>query len=86
VALPRKIMKWLKLYLLVLAITIAIILLGTAIYARWTNKPFFSALRSTFMVSALVLISIGAVSLIPLSEYSYIRGGGRNPVIIREGM
>lgn len=31
-------------------------------------------------------MSVGAVSLIPLSEYSYMRGGARNPVIIREGM
>ncbi|MEM2990747.1 MAG: hypothetical protein QXQ02_06140 [Halobacteria archaeon] len=32
----------------------------------------------------LILIGIGLVSLLPLSEYFYMRGGGINPAIARE--
>jgi len=75
-----------KLYLLTLAVALIFIVLGTLIYASWKAKPFMETLRWGFIIEALVLLGVGVVSMLPLSEYRYILGAGLNPVIAREGM
>lgn len=79
-------MDWLRLYVIVLVATLVVILLGTFIYTNWTHASFSETLRWTFLVTALILVSMGGVSLIPLSEYTYIRQGAKNPAVIRAGM
>ncbi len=79
-------MEWLKIYLLAFAITLAIILLVTLVCAVWAKMPFLSVLRWTLILGIIVLEGIGVVSLIPLSQYTYIRRGAINPAIIRAGM
>ncbi len=79
-------MKWLKMYVLAFAITSAIILLVTLVWAIWAKMPFLSVLRWTLIIGIVVLAGIGAVSLIPLSQYTYVRRGAINPAIIRAGM
>ena len=79
-------MKWLKMYVLAFTITLAIILLVTLVWAIWARMPFLSVLRWTMIMGIVVLAGIGAVSLIPLSQYAYVRRGAINPAIIRAGM
>lgn len=78
--------EWLRLYLIVLVSTFLVIILGTFIYTSWKHMSFNNTIPWTLLVSALILLSMGAVSLIPLSEYSYMRQGARNPEMIRAGM
>ena len=75
-----------KLYLLALAFALIFIVLGVLIYTLWTTKPFMETMRWGFIIGALFLLCVGFVSMLPLSEYRYIRGAGLNPVIAREGM
>ncbi|MGB9683584.1 MAG: hypothetical protein ACPL1Z_01480 [Candidatus Bathyarchaeales archaeon] len=75
-----------KLYLMALAVTLVILTSGTLIYATLMNKPFLEIIRWALIIGALVLLGIGFVSMLPLSEYRYIRGAALNPVIAREGM
>jgi hypothetical protein len=86
VSLKSRLVDWLRLYVVILVATLVVILLGTFIYTSWTHASFSETLRWIFLVSALILISMGGVSLIPLSEYTYIRQGARNPAVIRAGM
>jgi hypothetical protein len=78
--------EWLKLYVLAFTSTLAIILLVTLVYAAWAKMPFLNVLRWTLILGIIVLVGIGAVSLIPLSQYTYVRRGAINPAIIRAGM
>lgn len=49
------------------------------------QAEYFQVLQSLVAIGApLILIGIGLVSLLPLSEYFYMRGGGINPAIARE--
>ncbi|MEM3580487.1 MAG: hypothetical protein QXH40_00605 [Candidatus Bathyarchaeia archaeon] len=75
-----------KLYLITLAVTLIILTSGALIYAAIMNKPLSGTIRGALIIGALVLIGIGFVSLLPFSEYRYIRGGALNPAIAREGM
>ena len=81
-----RLIEWLRLYFIVLVSTFLVILLATFIYTSWKHTSFNGTIPWTLLVSALILLSIGAVSLIPLSEYSYVRQGARNPQMIRAGM
>lgn len=78
--------EWLRLYVIVLVSTSLLIVLGTFIYTTWMHVSFNETMPWTLLVSALILLSMGAISLIPLSEYAYMRQGARNPEIIRAGM
>ena len=78
--------EWLKLYMLTFTSTLAIILLVTLVYAAWAKMPFLNVLRWTLILGIIVLAGIGAVSLIPLSQYTYVRRGAINPAVIRAGM
>ena len=75
-----------KLYLLALAITLAIIILGVLFYAIIMSKPFLEVMRWALIIGALVLLGVDFVSMLPFSEYRYIRGAALNPTIAREGM
>ncbi|MEM1552713.1 MAG: hypothetical protein QXH03_08620 [Candidatus Bathyarchaeia archaeon] len=75
-----------KLYLTALATTLILLTSGALIYTTIMNKPFLETIRGALIIGALVLLGIGFVSLLPFSEYRYIRGGALNPVIAREGM
>ncbi|MEM0058543.1 MAG: hypothetical protein QXG58_07630 [Candidatus Bathyarchaeia archaeon] len=75
-----------RFYLLALIGALAIITSVALLYAIFAAKPFLEALRWAFIIGTLILIGIGFVSVLPLSEYRYIRGAGINPVIAREGM
>ncbi|MCK4482791.1 hypothetical protein KAU55_06155 [Candidatus Bathyarchaeota archaeon] len=84
-------MEWSKIYLLALFLTLAVIFSGTSLYALSMNKPFLDTLRLAWIIAAVILMSIGIVSIIPLSEHSYMSPHGRgragvNPAIIREGV
>jgi len=88
-SLRDKLAKWFRLYLLALSVTLVVIMLGTLLFATWMSKPFLDVLRWTMMIGIFVLIGIGFVSLLPLSEYSYMGGprgrgrfGGANPAVI----
>lgn len=72
--------------MIALVSTLTIIILGALMYSSWTQASFYETLRWTFILLTLVLLGMGAVSLVPLSEYTYIRQGTRNPAIIRAGM
>lgn len=90
-SLKEKLVEWSKLYLLALSVTLALIASGTLLYAIWMNKPFLDVLRWTLIIGIFVLIGIGFVSILPLSEYSYMSPHGRgragvNPALIREGI
>jgi ABC-type transport system involved in cytochrome c biogenesis permease subunit len=78
--------EFFKLYLLALAVTLTVIAFGTLIYAMWTTKPFMEVMRYGLVIGALVLLGVGFVSMLPLSEYRYMKGAGLNPVIAREGI
>lgn len=75
-----------KLYLLTLAVTLAILTSVALIYATYMNKPFLETLHWALIIGAFVLFVIGFVSLLPFSEYRYLRGAALNPIIAREGM
>ena len=75
-----------KLYLLALAVTLTIITLGALLYSALMSKPFSETMRWAIVIGALVLLCVGFVSMLPLSEYRYIKGAALNPVIAREGM
>ena len=77
--------EYFKLYLLALAVTLTVIAFGTLIYAMWTTKPFMEVMRYGLVIGTIILLGVGFVSMLPLSEYRYIRAG-LNPVIAREGM
>jgi hypothetical protein len=84
-------MEWFRLYLLALSVSLTVIVSGAFLYATWTNRPFIDVLGWTLLLGAFILIGLGIVSLLPLSEYSYAspHGWGRagaNPVILREGV
>lgn len=83
-------MEWSKIYLFALFLALVVIFSGTLLYALLTNKPFLDALHLIWIIVAVILMSIGIVSIIPLSEHSYMSPYGRgragvNPAIIREG-
>lgn len=75
-----------KLYLLTLAVTLAILTLGALIYATFMNKPILETLRWALIIGTFILLVIGFVSLFPFSEYRYLRGAALNPITAREGM
>ena len=90
-SLKRIFMEWSKIYLLTLFLTLVVIFSGTLAYALLVNKPYFDALGLIWIIAAAILMSIGIVSIIPLSEHSYMSPHGRgragvNPAIIREGV
>jgi hypothetical protein len=81
---------WFRLYLLAVSISLVVADSGAALYATLTNTPLLTALGSAVLLTALVLIGIGVVSILPLSEYSYSTPHGRgragvNPAVLREG-
>jgi hypothetical protein len=60
------------------------------LFATLMKKPFFDVFRSTLLIGTIVLIGIGVVSMLPLSEFAYTSPYGRgragvNPAIMREG-
>jgi len=75
-----------KLYLMALAVTLAILTIGALILAALINKPFLEVMHWALIMGAFVLLGIGFISLLPFSEYAYTRGAKLNPVIAREGM
>lgn len=75
-----------KFYFLTLIIALLIMVFVALLYAFFKAKSFFEAFRWTMIIGILILIGIGFVSMLPLSEYRYIRGAGINPAIAREGM
>jgi hypothetical protein len=84
-------MEWFKLYLLAVSASLTVIVSGTFLYSAWKNKLFLDVLNPALLLGALILIGIGIVSILPLSEYSYTvpYGKGRagvNPAIIKEGI
>jgi len=90
-SLQEKITEWVKLYLLSLSIAVLVIASGTLLYATLTNTPFLNVLRWTLVIGIVVLIGMGPLGMLTLSEYSYISPNGRgragvNPAIIREGV
>lgn len=90
-SLKRSFMEWSKIYLLALCLTLAVIFSGASLYALLMNKPFLDTLRLIWIIAAVILMSIGIVSIIPLSEHSYMSPHGRgragvNPAMIREGV
>jgi hypothetical protein len=86
VSFRTKFLEWLRTYLIVLVSSSVVITLGTFLYANWVHGSFNETLRWTFPISALILLGMGGISLVPLSEYSYIRQGARNPAVARAGM
>ena len=87
----RDIIEFFKLYLIAISITLIIVALGSLILHTLTNFTFMDSLKVCFSVAVIFLFGMGFVSLLPLSEFSYImtRGRGRaeaNPAILREGI
>ncbi|MEM2147638.1 MAG: hypothetical protein QXJ94_03430, partial [Candidatus Bathyarchaeia archaeon] len=73
-------------YLIALAFTLAIIMLGALLYAGFMDKPLLESMRWAFIIGIFVLLSVGFVTILPFSEYRYVRGAGINPAIAHEGM
>ena len=88
--LKEKMIKWFKLYLVTLAIALALISFGAFLYSLLTNIPILDALCWAMGIGAVLLVGIGLISFLPLSEHFYVspytRGAGANPAILREGV
>jgi hypothetical protein len=46
------------------------------------SKPFSETMRLAIVIGALVLLGVGFVSMLPLSEYRYIRGAALNQSLL----
>jgi hypothetical protein len=82
----RVIFAWVCLYVLsswALSTVFATVASFYSIFSTQYSQNILSVLYFGF---ALVLICIGIASLLPFSEYSYMRGGASNPAIARESV
>jgi len=81
---PRKILALFEIYLITLcSLTAAFAILALAYYVF--PASFLDRLLYLFPYGApLILICMGIVSLIPLSEFFYLRKGGINPAIAKD--
>jgi len=90
-SLQERFWKWFNFYLSVLSVSLAVILSGSLIFAVLTNRSFLDVLNFALLLGAIILIGVGIVSSLPLSEYSYgapygIGRAGTNPVILRDSI
>ena len=87
----EKITEFFKLYLIVMSVIWIIIGLGTLILSALGNTSFVNTLKIFLPIVIIILLGMGIVSLLPLSEYSYAMPHGRgragaNPAMLREGL
>ena len=81
-----KIFAWLCIYLIAagfLSTTFAVLILLNTLFPI---EPMSTLVKLFALVVPLVLMGIGVVSILPQSEYYYMRGAGYNPAIARETM
>jgi hypothetical protein len=83
---PGKILAWICLYLVVAWSLPTISAILESANAVFRNELFTRLLFISYIVLPLVLAGVGIVSLLPLSEYAYMREGGINPPIARESL
>jgi hypothetical protein len=82
VSLKEKFVEGLKLYFLTLSLALAIVLLGSFVYATATRTLFFEVLRWPLLAAVFVMFLRGCGGLLPSSEYHY--GSYSDPVAMRE--
>lgn len=82
----RKLLAWLTLYLIITCSLSTVFAILALVYAIFPTQLFEKLLLFFSIGAPLILIGIGIASLLPLSEYAYIRQAGINPAIAREGL
>ncbi|MBS7632064.1 hypothetical protein KEJ15_00340 [Candidatus Bathyarchaeota archaeon] len=81
-----EILAWIFAYLMIAwSLTTLLVILG--LLAEWFPSDAWQAVGWIVGLGLpLAMIGIGVASILPMSEYAYMRGAGRNPVIARESV
>jgi hypothetical protein len=81
-----EILAWIFAYLIIAwSLTTLLVVLG--LLAEWFPSDIWQAVGWIVGLGLpLAMIGIGVASILPMSEYAYMRGAGRNPVIARESV
>jgi len=81
-----KVLAWFCAYLIItccVSIVFAVLAFVYSVFPTW----FTSNLLTVFSIGVpFALLLVGFVSLLPFSEYAYLRQSGTNPAIAREGL
>jgi len=81
-----KIIAWLCVYLIVTGSVSTTFAVLASIYYLFPTTLLDTILTLFYFAAPLVLMAMGIASILPLSEYAYMRQGGRNPTIARESV
>jgi hypothetical protein len=82
----EKIMAWLCVYLILTGSLSTANATVVFLYALFPTSLLGTLMTAFTLVVPLVLMGIGIASILPLSEYAYMKQGGTNPVIARESL
>jgi hypothetical protein len=81
-----KIIAWFCVYLIVTGSVSTIFAVLASIYSLFPTTLLETVLTLFYLATPLVLMAMGIASILPLSEYAYMRQGGINPTIARESV
>ena len=81
-----KIIAWFCVYLIVTGSVSAIFAVLASIHSLYPTALLDTVLALFYFAAPLVLMAMGIASILPLSEYAYMRQGGINPTIARESV
>jgi len=84
--LSREIFAWFVVYLIITGSLSTAFAASALIYTFFPTKLIEDLLYLFSKGIPLILMGIGIVSLLPLSEYTYTRQAGTNPLIARESV
>jgi len=82
----KKLATWSWRYLLTTTVLATVTSLGIFFYSTLATKSFLNTLFWAFLIEGFVLIGIGFVTGLSMSEYAYVRHGAINPPAMRAGM
>ena len=82
----RKVLAWFSAYLIVTGSYSLVFALLVFIQNTFPSAFLENLLFLFSLITPLILIGIGIVSLIPISEYAYTREGSKNPAIARQAV